>query len=62
VLARGQARLLQPGQRDVNLSGVHRVPERAERLAKPRPQLVAVRRLLRQHRQHHFLLHEVTPL
>jgi len=31
-----QARLLQPGQRDVDLPVVHRVPERAERLPQPR--------------------------
>ena len=52
-----QPGLLQPGKRDVDLPRVHRVPDRAECPAQPRAQLVAVRRLLRQHRQHHFLLH-----
>jgi len=52
-----QAGLLQPGERHVDLPGVHRLPQWAERLTQPRPQLVAVRGLLGQHRQHHFLLH-----
>jgi hypothetical protein len=57
-LLRGdQARLFQAGQRHVDLPVVHRVPERAKRLAQPRAQLVPVRRFLRQQRQHHFLLH-----
>jgi hypothetical protein len=56
-LDRDQAGLFQPGQRDIDLPSVHRVTERAERVAQPRAQLVAVRGLLGQHRQHHFLLH-----
>jgi len=57
LLDRQQAGLFQPGQRDVDLSGVHRLAERAERVTQPRAQLVAVRRLLGQHRQYDFLLH-----
>ena len=56
-----QARLLQPGQRDVDLTVVHPVAERAERLPQPRAQLIAVGRLLGQHRQHYFLLHGSSP-
>src|SRR6266540_2772000 len=56
-LDRQQASPFQPGQRDVDLPSVHRVTQRAERVAQPRAQLVAVRRLLGQHRQHHFLPH-----
>ena len=50
-----QPGLLQPGQRHVDLARVHRLAERAERELEPRAQLVAVRRLLGQHRQHDFL-------
>ena len=49
LLGGHQPRLLQPGERDVDLPGVHRVAHRAERLAQPGPQLVPVRRFLRQH-------------
>ena len=55
-LARHQARFFQPAQGDLDLPGVHCIPERAERLRQPGPQLVAMRRLLRQQRQHHFLI------
>ena len=47
----------QPSQGDVNLAGVHRLPDRAKRMPQPRPKLIAVRGLLGQHGQHHFLLH-----
>ena len=56
-LAHHLASLLQPGQRDVDLPVVHRVTERAECLAQPGPQLVAVRRFFGQQREHDFLLH-----
>jgi hypothetical protein len=55
-----QARFFQPGQRDVDLPGVQRVPERAEHLAQPLAQLITVRWLLRQHRQHNLLLHGIS--
>ena len=57
-----QPRLLQPAQGDVDLPGVQGLPQRAQRVAQPRPQLVAVRGLLGQHRQHHFLLHRLSDL
>jgi DNA-binding PadR family transcriptional regulator len=57
MLGGDQARLLQPREGHVDLPRVQGVPERAERLPEARSQLVAVRRLLGQQRQHHFLLH-----
>jgi hypothetical protein len=53
---------VQPGQRDVDLPVIHPVADRPERLPQTCAQLVAVRGLLRQHRQRHFLLHERTSL
>ena len=52
-----QAGLLQPTEDDVDLAGVQRLAEGAERVVEPGAQLVALGGLLRQHRQHDFLLH-----
>ena len=55
--ARDQARLLQPAERDVDLAVVDRLAQRPERVIQAGAQLGALSGLLRQDRQHDFLLH-----
>ena len=53
-----QTRLLEPTQGHVHLAGVEPGGQGAQRPLDPRPELVAVGRLLGQQRQDHFLLHQ----
>jgi hypothetical protein len=56
-VADNEPRLLQTTEDDVDLAGVHPLPEWAERSIQASTQLVPVGGLLCQHRQHDFLLH-----
>ena len=60
VESRDEAPLFQPRQRDVHLGFVDPLGHRSERPGQTSAQLVSVGRLLRQHRQHDFLLHAPT--
>ena len=54
---RNEACLLEAPQSDVDLAGVDLVAEGTQSVVEAGSQLVTVRRLLGQHRQHDFLLH-----
>jgi glyoxylase-like metal-dependent hydrolase (beta-lactamase superfamily II) len=60
LIQRDESGLLEPAEGHIDLTGVQRLPERAKGVVQPSAELVALGGLLRQHRQHDFLLHQAS--